>query len=651
MKKLFTILLLLIGVFILAGCTNTPVDEDICGSRFVEVEGVCIEKETFCASTQEFIDGKCSEIVCEAGEEVINRECAIPEVTCLPYEDIIDGECIDTYECKTDPNSEVCQTISKQLVCEAGGDAWIDGVCFGDNQTCSTTQELRNKVCIDLTACEIDENSQACELVKLEEQCILDGNIFENDSCTIVCEVNEVLINGECQIIIGDQNFLDIYYLNDFHGAIINDGPEMGLARIANLILTAKENNPDNTLFITGGDILQGSALSNYFIGESTIEILDLSKLDAFILGNHEFDWGLEEVTKYFDEIEENGEADFPLLAANVFYKGTTDIPEFIEPYTIVQKGNLKIGIIGVIGSNLESSIATSKVQDYEFVYALPIIEELSAYLRGTEGCDIVIVVAHDSGGINTAVSELTGLSKIDAIFNGHSHQSYVEGTNIPVIQSGSNGKYVGHVRFNLVDGEIVSYLAENLDMYDDALLQTENQAVQDLIDFYSLQTDDLFSTPIITPDEYLSSGDLTSWIASVIRAATGSDIAFHNFGGTRRSINDGEVINLSVLYEVWPFDNVIKTVYLTGSVINDFMSSGNGYSTDITVFEDDVMYKVATNDYLFDKENNPFLTGTNIENTGLLLRDLAVDEFTLQSYIYSFFYLSNDIQTEYYPN
>ena len=109
--------------------------------------------------------------------------------------------------------------------------------------------------------------------------------------------------------------------------------------------------------------------------------------------------------------------------------------------------------------------------------------------------------------------------------------------------------------------------------MYDDALLQTENQAVQDLIDFYSLQTDDLFSTPIITPDECLSSGDLTSWIASVIRAATGSDIAFHNFGGTRRSIDDGEVINLSVLYEVWPFDNVIKTVYLTGSVINDFMS------------------------------------------------------------------------------
>lgn len=651
MKKILTILLLLIGVFILTGCSDQTAEKDTCGSRFVEIEGVCIEKETFCSSTQEFLNGKCSEIVCEPGEEVINRECGIPVLTCLPYEDKVDGECIDTYECKTNPNTEECQTISKKLVCESGGDTWIDGLCFGENQTCSETQELRNKICVELTACEIDESSQECELIQLKEKCILEGNIFENNVCTEVCDVNEVLVNGKCEIIEGDKSFLDIYYLNDFHGAIINDGAEMGLARIANLILTAKENNPDNTLFITGGDILQGSALSNYFVGESTIEILDLSKLDAFILGNHEFDWGLEEVTKYFDEIEENGEADFPLLAANVFYKGTTDIPDFIEPYTIVQKGDLKIGIIGVIGSNLESSIATSRVQDYEFVYALPIIEDLSSYLRGTEDCDIVIVVAHDSGGINTAVSELTGQSRIDAIFNGHSHQSYIEGTNIPVIQSGSNGKYVGHVRFNLVDGEIISYLAENLDMYDDVLLQSENLEVQALIDFYSLQTDELFSTPIITPGEYLSSGDLTTWIASVIKEATASDIAFHNFGGTRRSIDNGEVINLSVLYEVWPFDNVIKTVYLPGSVINDFMSSGNGYATDITLFEDDVMYKVATNDYIFDKENNPFLTGTNIENTGLLLRDLAVEELTLQSYIYSLFYLNNDIQTFSYIN
>lgn len=656
MKKFITLFLILISGLLLSGCTEPKEDDTPCGDTMVLVEGICTPKESFCTDTQAYIDGTCKEITCATDEVIINRTCQVAPETCNVYETLTDGECVDTYSCNVDSTTDECILIETTDTCVTGGNIMIDGKCFGANQTCSVTQELRDNVCIDLTACEIDENSTTCATELEAKACSDAGNTYVDGVCEVdelVCDTGYSEVNGECVIDVAlDNSFLDIYYLNDFHGAIINDGSELGLARIANYILTKKEENPDNTLFVTGGDILQGSALSNYFIGESTIDLLDLSQLDAFVLGNHEFDWGLDEITKYFDEIEENGEADYPLLGANVFLKGTTDLPDFVDPYTIVQKGDLKIGIIGVIGYGLESSIATSKVADYEFAYAVPIIEEYATYLRGTEGCDVILVVAHDSGGINNAVSALTGLAKVDAIFNGHSHQAYVEGTNAPVIQSGSNGKYVGHVRLEFNEaGTVSSYFAENLDQYDDVLFQTPHPLVQALIDTYILETTDIFDTPIITPDEYLSSGDLSHWIAQVIMEATGSDIAFQNHGGTRRSISDGEVITLSVLYEVWPFDNAIKTVMLPGSVVKDLLNDGNAYYTTISNFDDNTMYKVATNDYLFDKVTNPFLDGTDITLTGLLLRDLAVDEMTLQSYIYSYFLLSNDIQTAYYGN
>ena len=58
-------------------------------------------------------------------------------------------------------------------------------------------------------------------------------------------------------------------------------------------------------------------------------------------------------------------------------------------------------------------------------------------------------------------------------------------------------------------------------------------------------------------------------------------------------------------------------------------------------------MYKVATNDYTFDKETNPFINGANIDNTGIILRDLAEDELILQSSMFSTFDVENVIQTE----
>lgn len=442
-------------------------------------------------------------------------------------------------------------------------------------------------------------------------------------------------------------NYLDILYLNDLHGSIEKGTEELGLAYIANYVNYHRTQNPNGVVLLGGGDMFQGSALSNYYQGRSTMEIMNAMGFDAMTLGNHEFDWGIDVVTNYFDGVASNGEANFPLLGANVFYQGTQNLVEHIDPYTIITRGDIKIGVIGTMGYGLESSIAQSKITGYVFAAPTDQIRYYADYLRRVEGVDYVFSMAHDPGDINSAVGSFTGNERVDVIFNAHSHSRYVsEFGNALVIQSSSNGKYVGNIRINLSTSEVV---ASNVKSHSS--LNTPDPAVKALIDTFKAETDTLFNTPIITSARYIPTTTLSDWLADLMREVTNSDIAFHNYGGTRDYISNGESITLGKLYKIFPFDNTIKTVYLDGSVINSFMNKGNAYSSTITNFQSGTLYKVATNDYLFDKTDNPFIYGTNPNFDGTLLRDMVLHELDLQSDVYSNFDITNAILSGVVPN
>ncbi|MDX9808129.1 MAG: InlB B-repeat-containing protein [Acholeplasma sp.] len=443
-------------------------------------------------------------------------------------------------------------------------------------------------------------------------------------------------------------NYLDILYLNDFHGSIEKGTDELGLAYIANYVNYYRDNNPDGVVLLAGGDMFQGSALSNYYLGRSTLEMMNAMGFDAMVLGNHEFDWGIDVVTSYFDGNAENGEATFPLLGANVYYESTQNIVQHIEPYTIIERGDIKIGVIGTMGYGLESSIAQSKITGYVFASPVDIIEYYAEYLRTEADVDYVFALAHDSGNINTQVSQFTGNKKVDIIFNAHSHSRYVQTIgSTTIIQSSSNGKYVGNIRIDL---NTQSITANNVKTHSS--LNTPDPMVKALIDGYKAETDVLFNTPIITAERYIPSSTLSDWLADLMRIVTDSDIAFHNYGGTRDSMASGESITLGKLYKIFPFDNTIKTVYLDGAVIQNFLNrSSDAYSTTVTNFVPGTLYKVATNDYIFDKTDNPFIYGSNPNFDGTLLRDMVLSELQLQKNVYSTFDTTNTILSGQVPN
>ncbi len=450
---------------------------------------------------------------------------------------------------------------------------------------------------------------------------------------------------------------LNIYYLNDFHGAVLEDGSDMGLAKIGNLLLDEETNHPDNTIFIGGGDFLQGTLISNYFDGSSTMDVFNHLGLDAFTVGNHEFDWGIDIVTDYRNPSSGSLQVDFPLLGANIFLDGTQARPDHIDPYTIIERGNLKIGIIGVMGQGLESSIANSRITGYYFDDPVYWTAYYAEQLRTVEHVDVVLAVIHDNGvasGYNQQMSALSGDQRIDAVFNGHSHSTYAQyitrtGVRLPYIQSGSSGTNLGKVTLTLNESkEVTAAYAENLTSSSDSRLTQTNATIDALIQTYVSQIEPLLNEVIITSGEYMSTSALTYYMAELIRLASDSDIGFHNSGGTRDYIANGEDITVAKLYAIFPFDNRIKTTYLTGAQIKSFMNSAYGsyYSTRVPnmVFDDNTTYKVATNDYVFDSPSNPFVTGTNTVDTGILIRDVLEQVLRNQALSYAYFYLSNPI-------
>lgn len=292
--------------------------------------------------------------------------------------------------------------------------------------------------------------------------------------------------------------YLDIYYLNDFHGAIEKDSPNLGIAYIANYIEQKRLDNPNGTILLAGGDMLQGSALSNYYEGKSTLSIMEEMNFDAIVAGNHEFDWGIDIVTENFLG---DGALSFPLLGANIFHKSTNDLVEGIDPYTIITRGDLKVGVIGIMGDGLESSIATSKVSAYSFERSLEMVKYYASYLRDDENVDYVIVLMHDPGGINGQIDALTGSEKVDIIFNSHDHQKNISrlSNGTLSIKSGAYGQAIGHVRINVFTNQMTG-----VNITSDPLLNTPNSAVQTLIDGYKLETDEIFLTPIMNAGDLL---------------------------------------------------------------------------------------------------------------------------------------------------
>ena len=163
----------------------------------------------------------------------------------------------------------------------------------------------------------------------------------------------EPSVDPTTQPVIEKEINFDVYTLNDFHGAtkyVNQTYPEVGLAKMSTIFRGFAEEN--TSFFLSSGDMWQETIESNSNYGEYVTVAMNRIGLDAMTVGNHEFDWGAEYITK-------NAElADYPFLAANIIEKDTGYILEGCQPSTLIERDGLKVGVIGTIGPSQYSSIS-----------------------------------------------------------------------------------------------------------------------------------------------------------------------------------------------------------------------------------------------------------------------------------------------------
>lgn len=182
---------------------------------------------------------------------------------------------------------------------------------------------------------------------------------------------------------------------------------------------------------------------------------MNLMKYDAMTIGNHEFDFGLENMARLFHL------ASFPVVCANYDVSGTV-LEGLVKPYVVLQREGLRIGVFG-LSPRLEGLVQASNCQGVVYRDPIAAARETVEILRGREHCDVVICLSHL--GMLGVASEVpgdealaTGTSGIDVILGGHSHTFMehpavllnAEGREVPVMHTGKNGVYVGELKLIL---------------------------------------------------------------------------------------------------------------------------------------------------------------------------------------------------------
>lgn len=437
---------------------------------------------------------------------------------------------------------------------------------------------------------------------------------------------------------------LTIYSLNDFHGVLFSNAKYPGISRLGDYLV---KNKNDNTLIVSAGDMFQGTAVSSMTRGRAVVDVMNYIGFDAMALGNHEFDWGIDVVLKYQDSDDSNGEADFPFLCANCKDLRTGDLASWCIPYTVTERAGLKIGMVGIIGSSEESSILPSNVVNFDFTDEVTAIKKYTKILRQEENCDLVLVIIHDdSESYNQALVNLSGEYRIDAIFNGHTHQAYYgdykrsDGTVVPYVQSSCYGSYIGKISllYDRVNKKVAGASAINIQASTSCRTESKdiNAILANYQEYIDIANEDLGYSGV---NIYKDKGG--EWAATVLKDFGEGDVGICNTGGIRSNafpISQGIMVKYDNIFQIMPFENMIVKCDLKGSdviklITSNYYISNNVNSSSLTIngvaIDRDKYYTVVTIDYLYEQSYTPFSrNGINYVHYDKLFREALVDAF-----------------------
>lgn len=399
-----------------------------------------------------------------------------------------------------------------------------------------------------------------------------------------------------------------LVHTNDVHGRIVEEKGRdkntsvVGDAKLATVIENERAKKDQTTVVLDAGDAFQGLPISNSTKGEARAEILNKINYDAMAVGNHEFDFGLDEAKKYKEILK------FPLLSSNTYVNGA----RLFEASTIIDKDkNVKgdeVVVIGVTTPETATKTHPKNVQGVTFKDPIPevlnVVKEIQAKAKATgDDYKTYVVLAHlgvdtttpDAWRGSTLADELSKSpllkGKRVVVIDGHSHtvESKTYGDNVTYNQTGSYLNNIGKV--TLKPNSLLG--TPSLIKASETTNVKPNAEVKKLVDEIKAKYDAENAVVVVKNSPVELSGtrenvrvretNLGNVVADSLYeyGQTGfqnkTDIAVTNGGGLRETIAKDKPITKGSVIAVLPFGNTISQIKVTGQNVLDMFEKSLG--------------------------------------------------------------------------
>ncbi|MDI9521404.1 MAG: bifunctional UDP-sugar hydrolase/5'-nucleotidase [Bacillota bacterium] len=385
---------------------------------------------------------------------------------------------------------------------------------------------------------------------------------------------------------------LVILHTNDVHGRAVADpaGKVLGYAAIAQYKKDL-EAAGDSVLLLDAGDAIQGTPLVNLSMGKTAIEFMNAAGYDAMTLGNHEFDWGLDNAKQLA------GQAKFPFLSANIINHLEGDLT-FAANKIYEMPNGMKVGVFGLTTPETMTKAHPDKVKGIDFLQGEAMYEAAQKQVEELKaaGADIIVLLSHlgmdEESAPNRSQDVLEKVAGIDLLIDGHSHTLIEKGQMVGdtlVVSTGSYGQNLGVVTYDgekfkaslfsglgksvVIDLEGLPYsalLSAKLDSEVADLVNSTDKAVKEELSKVFAKTE-VFLNGERDPGNRTEETNLGDFAADAIlwaaKQALGDKVvaSLTNGGGIRASIQAGD-ITMNDMKTVFPFGNEVSVLEVKGS-------------------------------------------------------------------------------------
>ena len=224
-----------------------------------------------------------------------------------------------------------------------------------------------------------------------------------------------------------------------------------GFIRRIAMIKEQRKEHPKNLLLFDSGDFSQGSSYYTMFKGDVEVGLMNRMGYDAVTIGNHEFDFGLENMARVFKM------AKFPIVCANYDFTGTV-CEGLVKPYVVLKRNGVRVGVFG-LGAKLQGLVSGKNCVGVKYLNPAEVTRKMVDILRNQEKCDVVICLSHLGWDISDYSDEelIPDTRGIDIVLGGHSHTfmkevQYLKNLDGKQVADDQNGKHAALVGKLVVD-------------------------------------------------------------------------------------------------------------------------------------------------------------------------------------------------------